>query len=154
MRWLLENGADPTHGKPRWNENNPNDDRNAGAALNLAARAGTPAVFDLLLQGGPRIETSVPLHMAAETAGADCITMMTHLLQLGLDINGLDDIQGPYRRGTPPSYAVRIRAVEAAQFLLERGADPHKKNQWGYSPAEEATQTNDTEFIKMFEATE
>lgn len=155
MRWLLENGADPTHGEPRWNENNPEDDRNAGAALNSAASAGTIAVFNLLLQSGARIETSVPLHMAAGNATADVnwIPMMTHLLEVGLEINGLDDIQGPYRLGTPLHHAVRNRAVEAARFLLERGADPHKKNLWGYTSAEEAMQTSNTELIKMFEAT-
>lgn len=154
VRWLLENGADPTRGEPRWNEDIPGDDRNAGAALNAAANACEITVFDLLLKRGARIETSVPLHMAAKNParGAKCILMMTHLLELGLDVDGLDDIQGPYRLGTPLYHAVRNRAVEAAQFLLEQGADPYKKNQWGYAPAEEAIKKNDTVFIKMFEA--
>jgi ankyrin repeat protein len=153
VRWLLEQGADPTRGQPRWNENDPEDDRNAGAALNSAANACNVAVFDLLLKGGARIETSVPLHMAAKnrTAGAAGVLMMTHLLELGLDVNGLDDIQGPWRLGTPLHYAVRDRSIDAARFLLERGADPHKKNQWGYTPAEDALKSNATDFIRMFE---
>jgi len=64
----------------------------------------------------------------------------------------LDDIQGPYRLGTPLFYAVQNWAVEAAQFLLEKGADRYKINQWGFAPAEEAIKKNATAFIKMFEA--
>lgn len=154
LRWLLENGADPTRGEPRWNQNDPHDDRNAGAALNTAASAGTIAAFDLLLNSGSRIETSVPLHMAAgnPTVGANNIPMIKHLLELGLDINGLDDVQGPYMLGTPLHYAVHHLVIEAAQLLIERGADPHKKNQRGYTPAESAIRQGYEVFTTMFKA--
>ena len=76
--------------------------------------------------------------------------MMTYLLELGVDVNGLDDIQGPYRHGTPLHYAFRNRAFEAARFLLQKGADPHKKNQWGYSVAEDAIRWDVTVFLTMF----
>ena len=155
MRWLLENGADPTRGTPRWNQgHDPQDDWNTGAALNAAAWVGTIAVFDLLLRSGARLETSVPLHTAASNPeiGAECIPMMTHLLRLGLDVNGLDDDQGHYMPGTPLHHAVRNRGVEATRFSLQQGADPHKKNQWGYTPTEDAVKRNDTEFIALLEA--
>src|SRR5579862_398990 len=45
VRWLLEHGADPSRGQPRWNEYDPEDDRNAGAALNSAANVCEVAVF-------------------------------------------------------------------------------------------------------------
>ena len=85
-----------------------------------------------------------------QAAGASNIPMITHLLELGLEINGLDDIQGPYSLGTPLHHAIHHGAVDSARFLLQKGADPHKKNQWGYSAAESAIRSGNTKFLTMF----
>ena len=76
------------------------------------------------------------------SANPNYIAMMTHLLELGLDINELDDKPGNGGKGTPRHYAVHYHVREAVQFLLEKGADPHKKNQWGLSATELAANRN------------
>jgi ankyrin repeat protein len=93
--------------------------------LNAAAKCATVLVFDLLLEKGARLERSIPLHMAAgavDRGDGERIPMVAHLLQLGVDVNGLDDVQGPYRKGTPLDYAIMARNPQMVRFLLENGA--------------------------------
>jgi hypothetical protein len=91
--------------------------------LNAAAKFATILVFDLLLEKGAQLEWSIPLHMAAGARGdGERIPMVAHLLQLGVDVNGLDDVQGPYRKGTPLNYAIMARNPKMVRFLLENGA--------------------------------
>jgi hypothetical protein len=64
--------------------------------------------------------------------------MLEYLIGLGLDVNSLDDASiiaadGRGRVGTPLSYAVRWYQVEAAKWLLDRGADPDKASSLGIS---------------------
>jgi ankyrin repeat protein len=75
---------------------------------------------------------------SACSANPNYTAMMTYLLDLGLDINELDNKQDHLGKGTHLHYAVFHRVREAARFLLEKGADPHKKNQWGFSAVEYA----------------
>ena len=153
VRYLLDAGASPRRGPPRWNEHlppsHPDFDLNAGAALNSAASASTPAIFGLLLERGVPLEAAVPLHAAAIAGRID---MLEHLLQLGLglDVNALDEVQGRRGRGTPLHNMLWYRAkgaVRVARWLLERGADPEKKSQWGKTARELGVEMNDPEII-------
>ncbi|KAI9794097.1 MAG: hypothetical protein M1833_000462 [Piccolia ochrophora] len=154
-RWFLDQGADPNLGTDPWLTTSGEyacERPKRGAALNNAADHSTVAVFDLLLERGAKMERSVPLHAAAisvEDAGR--IPMMAHLLELGVDINGSDDVWGPYRRGTPLHHAVAEVHLEKVRFLLENGADPHLKNDWGMTPLERAEKRGYQPLLELFE---
>ncbi|KAF8846953.1 hypothetical protein BDZ45DRAFT_783110 [Acephala macrosclerotiorum] len=94
--YLLCMGADPNIGAPMWGdiqtESLPNP--NSHEALNHAAGISNPVVFDLLVEYGAKIENCSALHSAAasQSSEAKCISMISHLLNLGFDINGFDDV--------------------------------------------------------------
>lgn len=50
--------------------------------------------------------------------------MIVHLLEFGVDINEIDEVQEPYGHDTPLHYAAASGRVERLPFLLEHGADP------------------------------
>lgn len=89
--------------------------------LNAAAEKASVVVFDLLLERGARLERSHPLHFAAKGGRNN---MIRRLLDLQVDINGLDDSRGPYKIGTPLHYAARFGHAETVRYLLQEGADP------------------------------
>ena len=68
--------------------------------------------------------------------------MMTHLLDMGMDINGIGRRDYPpsrrIGRGTPLHAAVGARELERIEFLLERGADMEVRNTLGQTPLEYA----------------
>jgi hypothetical protein len=66
------------------------------------------------------------------------LPMMAHLLQLGMDVDAFDLIEGAFSRGTALWWAVSCRMFERARFLLEHGADPHRAKGLHKSPYEEA----------------
>jgi ankyrin repeat protein len=122
---------------------------NSGDCLNRAASRSSTAIFDLLLARGAKLENSKPLHAAVESMNEDSerIPMMAHLLELGVDVNGLDAVR---RLGTPLHHAVHACKIERARFLLERGADPHIKNQYGNSALEIARINERIAFVELF----
>ena len=96
------------------------------------------------------MEYAAPLHFAA-TSGkpdAEAFIMMEHLLELGVDINGMDEVQGPYGRGTPLHYAAISGRVERVRFLLEHGADPHMTH-FGWKPIDEARKYWKSDVVKF-----
>lgn len=103
----------------------------------------------MLLAFGAPIEAAVPLHMAA---GANKVDMLKRLIQSGrwLDLNALDDVQGPLCHGTPLHYAVRNSSVDAVRLLLELGADPEVKNQKDRTSKEVAAERDDTAVLAVF----
>lgn len=66
--------------------------------------------------------------------------MVKHLLDIGVDVNALDDVEGPYRRGTALHCAVVCseQSIERIKFLLANGADPNVRNHRGRSALEQA----------------
>ncbi|KAF2277837.1 ankyrin [Westerdykella ornata] len=141
VRYLLERGANPNLGPPSI-KNGPlyliHPIPNSGWALNAAAAFSTPEIFALLLSYGADISNAIPLHYAVRTSPKEVpgsrIPMLEYLVGLGLDINAMDDADdGLGQHGTPLQHAVTWRRVEEAKWLLDRGADPDKKNPWGIS---------------------
>ncbi|OCK73182.1 ankyrin, partial [Lepidopterella palustris CBS 459.81] len=137
LHWFLDHGANPNLGIPLYRDKcDAPPDQNSGCALNVAANCSTPAVFDLLLDRGARIENSIPLHRAAESSdrpSGERIPMMEHLIKLGIDVNGDDHVRGMYSRGKPLKCAAEWGRIVEVKFLLEHGADPFMKSAWGRS---------------------
>ena len=100
----------------------------SGECLYEAAAHASPAVIDLLMKSGAKLENSTPLH-AAVRRGGDAIPMLKHLLSLGVDVNGAANPYDQFSVGTPLESVIRrgLRgdSVAIVQFLLENGADPH-----------------------------
>jgi len=155
VRWLLSKGADPNFGCPQERKLNAMEaDNESGFALDESAATSTTEVFDLLIDGGAKMEYSVALHRAVETTEAhgDPTHMVKHLLELGFNIDGQDNhVRGPRGRGSPLTSTVQYRDVERARFLLENGADPYLKTWWGKSAFDQATRRRDTEFLDFFQ---
>lgn len=143
-RWFLEHGADPnSFGKPGSN------------ILDVAAANSTPAVFDLLLKYGTNLEYSDALHSAAgelqDKPGR--VEMMTHLLDIGIDINVLWRREYPagrrMGRGTPLHAATSSQQSNRIQLLVERGADPEAKNTLDQTPLQYAVGKNLTASVEV-----
>lgn len=131
-RWFLSHGADPAAvGGIGFN------------ILDVAAANSSPAILDLLIAHGAKIEGSDALHSAA----GECenvpgrVEMMVHLIDdLGMDIDAIERSGPPagrgLGRGTPLHSAVYAGKREAIHCLVERGADQNAKNSLGQTPLE------------------
>lgn len=112
----------------------------------------TTAVFDLFVAHGAARADSIPLHTAAAVPnrGETIIPMMAHLIELGFDVNGTDDHTKQHScLGTPLAHAVRFNAVGNVNFLLSRGADPSKPED--FTPMDLAKDMRHTEIIAILE---
>lgn len=139
VRWFLDQGAElPTP-----------DPRRSRHILNTAARVSSITNFDLLLERGANIADSTALHQAALIEGSDRIAMMSHLLEIGYDINAIDEGRHPCNIGTPLHYALWGKLFENVRFLLQRGADPHKCGGLCGSAFTMAERTCRDEFISL-----
>jgi ankyrin repeat protein len=78
--------------------------------------------------------------------------MMEHLLNLGVDIDCVDDVQGPHNHGTPLHYAARFGKIERLRFLLEHGANPEIKNRRWRTPLEEAEKFCAKDIVKILKS--
>jgi ankyrin repeat protein len=120
VRWLLAHGADPNKKGYRF-----------GLPIAVACSSSTPEVVDLLLANGAT-RCSYCLHVAADCSvdsdgefHPQCLIMLSHLLDLGMDINELSDMEFPLGRGhglfTPLHAAVIFDSAQAINLLLKRG---------------------------------
>ena len=103
----------------------------------------------MLLEYRGNLEYSIALHKPAPSY-AERIPMTEHLLKLGMDINGLDDMRGLHGLGTSLHHAALVRATARAKFLVEHGADPHEKNRNGESARYEAMKRGHQEMVDLF----
>ncbi|MCJ1394596.1 hypothetical protein MMC18_007476 [Xylographa bjoerkii] len=143
VRWFLSHGADPNV-RGRWNE----------LPITVACCCSTPEVVDLLIAHGASLHHSDVLHLVAEDEECrpQAITMMSHLLDLGMDVNELSHIEYPEGRGrgyfTPLHAAVVFDFTEAVVLLIERGADPEIRNTLGETPLDNAIKYGNRDTIE------
>lgn len=117
-------------------------------ALHIAAAAYDAALVNRLLTMGADANArnrlgATPLHAASDGQpdGANWnpdaqVATLAELLAAGVDPNVAD------KRGVTPLHrAIRSRCAAAAQFLLEHGADPRRRNGSGSTPLRLATLT-------------
>ena len=131
-QWFLAHGADPSA-----------VGGTSFSILDVAAANSSPAILDLLIAHGAKIEDSDALHSAAgECEGIPGrVEMMAHLVaDLRMDINAIERSGPPagrgLGRGTPLHSAVYAGKRERIVFLLERGANREAKNTLGQTPLE------------------
>lgn len=149
MKWLLDHGADPNLGPKVSFQTGGKVVPDSGIALQRAACWSTIQTFDLLLEHGAKPENSFPLHDAAGHRKDESISMMTHLLQLGVDVNGSDIARIRFRHGSPLHCAVLGEHLGNIEFLLKNGADPNIKDAYGLTPLEVARRTGNQEIITL-----
>ena len=129
VRWCLEHGASVQQPELE------SDPFRAQTLLESAAAHGSLFTFKLLRTKGAAMGLR-PLHFSAQAAAMDLVKYLVD--ELRVDVNAMDVPEGqplPNRHGTPLNYAIMgyrdRRSEDVVRFLLERGADPHKKDCWG-----------------------
>ena len=103
-----------------------------------------PTIFDLLISYGARRADSDALHSAAgeleKRPGR--VEMITHLLNLGFDINAMGRRDYPpsrrIGRGTPLHAAVDTQQTDRINLLVQGGANLKIRNMLGQTPLEYA----------------
>lgn len=154
--WFLENGADPNlgpHQGPEIGIEAGIPAPNSGASLDTAAAFSATNVVDLLITYGAKLENSIALHRAVGSPNRSSqgnIVMMEHLVRLGSDINQLGYPEGVTGGGTPLHCACSLGRVLEAKWLLDHGADPQKKNFYGYYPDAFASINKHSEVLDLF----
>ncbi|KAL8935064.1 MAG: hypothetical protein Q9216_005598 [Gyalolechia sp. 2 TL-2023] len=124
-QWFLGHGADPTADT-------------TFSILDVAAACSSPAVLDLLIAHGARLEDSDALHAAA----GECesvpgrVEVMRHLIEdLGADVDAIEQRGLPIGRGlgrgTPLHSAAYAGKAERIKLLLAEGANKEKQNTLG-----------------------
>lgn len=102
--------------------------------LMLAAIKGDVALSRRLLERGARLDPAgwTPLHYAASGPS-------TELVALLLDRGAMIDAASP-NGSTPLMLAARYGAIDSAELLLARGADPRRRNQRDLAAADFAAE--------------
>ncbi|KAF4957609.1 hypothetical protein FSARC_11248 [Fusarium sarcochroum] len=126
LKFLLEAGADP----------NQDPECAAFPLVIVAAFYNDPAVIDLLVQHGARLEESGAL---ATAAGFGNEPMLRHLLDRGarLDPIHASPLHAAIRAG---HRGVKAGHVAVVRILLQHGVDPNAANSSGTTPIEFANQ--------------
>lgn len=115
LRWILTKDPKP----------------NLKRALELAAGSCDPIIIDVLLEHGAKIENCLAMHDAATRWDGRGITMLDHLLQRGFDINTFESLSGFYGKASPLCVTAMAGRRAETEWLLEHGADPRLKNEFG-----------------------
>lgn len=75
--------------------------------------------------------------------------MMAHLIELDYDVNATDEVRKNHAIGTPLQYAVTAKSFAKVEFLLRKGADPHKPVGRGGSPFKMAERMGMDQFVGL-----
>lgn len=128
-RWMLNHGT-----------NQDPDVKAERHPLNFAARHASVNTINLLLEKGADPRKCIPLIHANKREDENWKSVMQLLLDYGCDINALNN-PSDYRnlRGVYPGSVLHAVAAQdlchMIPFFLEKGADPCKKSENGYTPA-------------------
>ncbi|KAK6818950.1 hypothetical protein PG995_009154 [Apiospora arundinis] len=116
----------------------------SATVLNRAAAYGSVGTFKLLLELGASMlhPGVIALHTAAASHEVNRIPVMEYLVdELGVDIEGLDGTDSEPTSvsrhdicGTPLHYAMGNSQWITANWLVDHGANPAAKNQFGMTP--------------------
>ena len=142
VRWLLAHGADPNK-RGYWNEQ----------PITVACGYSTPEVVDFLLAHGASLYHSDALRIVAEDDEhrPQSLIMLSHLLDLGMDVNEMSHIEYPEERGlgfyTPLHAAIAADFADAVRLLMERGANWEIKNTLGKTLLEHAIEYRNEDVI-------
>ncbi|CBH17435.1 hypothetical protein, conserved [Trypanosoma brucei gambiense DAL972] len=119
-----------------------------GTAAHFAASMGHVDTVRYLVGLGADVmhvdcETGSLLHWAAHSGDVDCLGAMIYEFRVPIDIK---DSNG----GSPLFTALFMKKVEAVEFLLEHGADPHTVVEGDLStPLHIAVEHSNTECVKL-----
>ncbi|CDM36009.1 hypothetical protein DTO013E5_5504 [Penicillium roqueforti] len=165
LRWFLDHGANPNLGVQQTTHDRcGGPDTSSCAALEAAAATGGVEAVRMILDAGANIQNGVPLHYAAGAcppgtnphAGkvvpsrefdTSRIPVMALLVGRGADVNQREESRHMVAQYAIV-YAAMAGAVERVKWLLEHGADPYIKGNWG-SAAEYALTSGNEEITKV-----
>lgn len=125
----------------------------------MAAGISSPKIFSLLVQRGAKINDTNVLHTAIGRNDEETVAMLTHLLNLGADIDHILHSENLvfFRRkidfglGTPLHYAVKRNKVELVRFLLGNGANRYLKSAKGTNAFEWARRMGRQDCLQALE---
>lgn len=117
LRWILTKDPKP----------------NFKRALELAAGSCDPIIIDVLLEHGAKVETCLAIHDAATRWDGRGITMLDHLLQCGFDVNTFESLSSFHGKASPLCVTTMAGRRAETEWLLEHGADPRLRNEFGTS---------------------
>jgi hypothetical protein len=148
LRWFLDHGADPNLGVQRDHRDHLGEsDTESCDALESASARGSAEAVQMILESGAKISHGTPLNYAAGACPPGTnphagpvtpskefdvgrIPVMHKLVESGADVNATTEsrhMEAQYAI----VYAVMAGAVERVRWLLQNGADPHKKGAFG-----------------------
>lgn len=162
LSWFLSHGINPNHGKTHLGQ----PSQQSAGALEKAAWAGSAEAIEALIAAGAKVAYGTPLHSAASAIPPDQVERRSDIVQTedfdtsripamaalvahGADVNQKDDLTHVNSEGYPLVYAVRAGAPRRARWLLEHGADPHLKGDYG-SAADYALKMGSEEMKEVF----
>ncbi|KAJ5360375.1 hypothetical protein N7517_009566 [Penicillium concentricum] len=167
LRWFLDHGANPNLGAQRTShDRRGGPDTSSCAALEAAAVHGGVEAVRMILDAGASIQNGVPLHYASgarppgtnphagrvgpsQEFDTSRIPVMALLVERGADVNQKEESRHMVLQYAIV-YAVMAGAVERVKWLLEHGADPYIRGNWG-SAAEYAHNSGNKEITKVIE---
>ncbi|KAJ6132370.1 hypothetical protein N7471_007585 [Penicillium samsonianum] len=167
LRWFLDHGANPNLGAQKTtHDRRGGPDTSSCAALEAAAVHGGVEAVCMILDAGAKIQNGVPLHYAAGACPPGTnphsgrvvpsrefdisrIPVMALLVDRGADVNQKEESRHMVAQYAIV-YAVMAGAVERVKWLLEHGADPYIRGNWG-SAAEYAHTSGNEEITNVIE---
>ncbi|CAI7589821.1 unnamed protein product [Penicillium bialowiezense] len=157
LRWFLDHGADPNAGQAHTsNDRRGGSSTRSCAALEAAAAHGEVEAVGLLLDAGARIEYGVPLHLAAGACPTGVNPHATRVIPTRKFDIGRIPIMALLLSAQmvvqyPIVHAVMAGATERVRWLLEHGANPHAKGDFG-TAIEYARGMRCDEIVKVIES--
>ncbi|KAL8804064.1 MAG: hypothetical protein Q9182_002777 [Xanthomendoza sp. 2 TL-2023] len=151
LRWFLVHGADPNASAEIWDV----------TPLSYAVQCATFDNIKLMFAYGGSTSRGQLLNMASGRTDPDCVQIMQYLFDKGdIEINNTYNEDHPELEGwsdlsnqTPLHHAASSGNIEAVRWLLERGANPTKRekcrNRLGDLPYHAALRKHHMEIVDL-----